>query len=74
MVHYLRTKFLSKKKKKKNCQCQISSRCYYRKYCKFTKPVLRENLDAVIMHAGSNNSTNNTNTMKKAREIAKTVQ
>ena len=40
----------------------------------FFKLVFRKKLDAVIIHAGTNDLTNGTNTMKHVRKIAKTIQ
>ena len=40
----------------------------------FIKPVIKKKPDAVIIHAGTNDLTNGTNTMKQVREIAKTIK
>ena len=40
----------------------------------FIKPVIRKKPDAVIIHAGTNDLTNGTNTMNQVRKIAKTIQ
>ena len=39
----------------------------------FIKPVIRKKPNAVIIHPGTNDLTNGTNTMKQARKITKTI-
>ena len=40
----------------------------------FIKPVIRKKPDAVIIHAGTNDLTNGTNTVKQVRKITKTIR
>ena len=60
MKHYQRPKFWPKK----NCKCQISSRCYSRR--DFIKLVIGKKPDAVNIQAGTNDLTHGTDTMKQA--------
>ena len=71
MLRYQRPKFLSKTNNFVNVRFRPSAT--REDIVDFIKPVIRQKTDAVIIHAGSNDLTNDTKTMKQVRKIAKTI-
>ena len=72
MLRYQRLKFLSKNNNFVNVRFHPGAT--REDIGDFFKLVIRKKLDAVIIHAGTNDLTNGTNTMKHVRKIAKTIQ
>ena len=72
MLRYQRSKFLSKNNNFVNVRFHPGSTT--EDIVDFIKPVIRKKSDPVIIHAGTNDLTNDTNTMKQVCKIAKTIQ
>ena len=72
MSCYQRPKFLSKNNNFVNVRFHLGTTT--EDIVDFIKPVIRKKRDAVIIHAGNNDLTNGTNTMKQVRKITKTIQ
>ena len=72
MLRYRRPKFLSKNNNFVNVRFHPDTTT--EDIADFTKPVIRKKPDAVIIHAGTNDLTDGTNTIKQVRKITKTIQ
>ena len=72
MLRYQRPKFLSKNNNFVNVRFHPGTTT--EDIVDFIKPVIRKKPDAVIIHAGNNDLTNDTNTMKQVRKITKIIQ
>ena len=72
MLHYQRPKFLSKNNNFVNVRFHPGTTT--EDIVDFIKPVIRKKPDAVIIHAGTNDLTDGTNTIKQVRKITKTIQ
>ena len=72
MLRYRRPKFLSKNNNFVNVRFHPDTTT--EDIADFTKPVIRKKPDAAIIHAGTNDLTDGTNTIKQVRKITKTIQ
>ena len=72
MLRYQRPKFLSRNNNFVNVRFHQGTTT--EDIVDFITPVSRKKPDAVIIHAGTNDLTNGTNTMKQVRKIVKTIQ
>ena len=72
MLRYQRPKFLSRNNNFVNARFHQGTTT--EDIVDFITPVSRKKPDAVIIHAGTNDLTNGTNTMKQVRKITKTIQ
>ena len=72
MLRYQRPKFLSKNNNFVNVRFHPGATT--EDIVDFIKPVIRKRPDTVIIHAGTNDLTNGTNTMKQVHKIEKTIQ
>ena len=72
MLRYQRPKFLSRNNNFVNVRFHQGTTT--EDIVDFITPVIRKKPDAVIIHAGTNDLTNGTNTMKQVCKIAKTIQ
>ena len=72
MLRYQGPQFLSKNKNFSNVRFHPGATT--KDIVDFIKPVIRKKANAVIIHAGTNDLTNGTNTTRQVRKIAKTVQ
>ena len=72
MLRYQRPKFLSKNNNFVSVRFHLGATT--EDIVDLIKPVIRKKADAVIIHAGTNDFTDGTNTMKQFCIIAKTIQ